>query len=50
MKRYRIKSWVKVLGLCIIIQLAFITFMFVASERFDNIERNEETIYEKTGN
>lgn len=50
MKRYKLRKEFKVLGLCIIIQLAVITFMFIASERFDNIERNEETIYEKTGN
>lgn len=50
MKKYRIKRWVKVLGIYLIIQLAVITFLFIASERFDNIERNEETIYEKTGN
>lgn len=50
MKRYRLRKWIKVVGICIILETLLVTFLLYASERFDNIERNEETIYEKTGN
>ena len=44
MKKLRLRNWVKVVLTLIIVEIAFMGFLLIASNRFEKIENGEMTL------